>query len=265
PGQWWLSGCWSGSEGFVSTRVQGAETQKGHYPRPVKGEDSGELQWICQSVLPTLSPSFRDARLRASFYPYIVLTRSIRRRNAEGVIRVSDHCRRAPGLVLEAIAIVLGCKILRRRPARQIVHVYEQFRRDPAVQEQVEDRRRQRGRKRMNSARGRHHDLAAIYRSLNQQYFGRRIEISNVGWGLRASWRRLGHYDSVHQTITVSPVLDSPRVPQSVLAFLIYHEMLHAIFEDSGGSGRKRHHPPEFRRAERAYPAYSAAKKFLDR
>ena len=249
----------------MSTRAQGARTQKERYPRPVEGEDAGELQWICRSVLPTLSPRFRDVGISASFYPYIGLTHTIRGRNDEWVVRVSDHCRRAPGLVLEAIAVILGCKVLRRRPARQIVDIYEQFRRDPAVQEEVAGRRRGRGKKRINSVAGRHHDLAAIYCSLNERYFGRRVEIGRVGWGLRASWRRLGHYDCLHQTITVSPVLDSPSVPQSVLAYLIYHEMLHAVFEDTGGSGRKRHHPPEFRRAERAYPGYSTAKKFLDR
>jgi hypothetical protein len=212
-----------------------------------------------------MSASFRDAGIIASFYPYIGLTHTIRRRKGDWVIRISDHCRLASGLVLEAIAIILGCKILRRRPPSRMLDVYDQFCRNPAVQARVQDRRRRRGQKRINAVEGRHHDLAAIYRSLNEQYFGRRVEIGKVGWGLRASWRRLGHYDPVHQTITVSPVLDSPRVPQSVLGYLVYHEMLHAVFEDTAGPGRKRHHPPEFRRAERAFPTYDSARKFLDR
>jgi hypothetical protein len=249
----------------VSTRAQGARTQEEGRPRLGAGDASFELEWICRSVLLSMSPSFRDARIVASFYPYIGLTHTIRRRDGDWVIRVSDHCRRAPGLVLEAIAIILGCKILRRRPPSRMLDVYDQFCRNPAVRAQVQGRRRLRGQKRINSVEGRHHDLAAIYRSLNEQYFGKRVEIGTVGWGLRASWRRLGHYDPLHQTITVSPVLDSPRVPQSVLAYLVYHEMLHAVFEDSVSPGRKRHHPPEFRRAERAYPTYDSARKFLDR
>jgi hypothetical protein len=212
-----------------------------------------------------MSPSFRDARIIASFYPYIGLTHTIRRRNGDWVVRVSDHCRFATGLVLEAIAIILGCKVLRRHPPSRMVDVYEQFCRNPAVQARVQSRRRLRGQKRINAVEWRHHDLAAIYRNLNEKYFGRQVEIGKVGWGLRASWRRLGHYDPLHQTITVSPVLDSPRVPQSVLAYLVYHEMLHAVFEDTAGPGRKRHHPPEFRRAERAYPIYHSARKFLKR
>jgi hypothetical protein len=249
----------------VSTRVQGARIQKEASSGPVAGHDCIELEWICRSVLPSMSPSFRHARIVASFYPYIGLTHTIRRRKGDWVIRISDHCRLASGLVLEAIAIILGCKILRRRPPSRMVDLYDQFRRNSVVQARVQARRRLRGQKRINAVEGRHHDLAAIYRSLNEQYFGRRVEIGKVGWGLRASWRRLGHYDPVHHTITVSPVLDSPRVPQSVVAYLVYHEMLHAVFEDTAGPGRKRHHPPEFRRAERAYPTYGSARKFLDR
>jgi hypothetical protein len=249
----------------VRTRVQGAKIPNDGRPRPVARNDSIELEWIFRSVLRSMSPSFRDGRIVASFYPYIGLSHTIRRRKGDWIIRVSDHCRLAPGLVLEAIAFILGCKILRRRPPSRMLEAYNQFCRDPAVQARVQGRRRLRGRKRIDAVEGRHHDLAAIYHSLNEQYFGRQVEIGKVGWGLRASWRRLGHYDPLHQTITVSPVLDSPRVPRSVLAYLVYHEMLHAVFEDTAGPGRKRHHPPEFRRAERAYPTYESARKFLDR
>jgi hypothetical protein len=165
----------------VSTRAPEAKTPGEDYSRAVNGGESGELQWIFHSVLPTLSPSFRDVRIRASFYPYIGLTHTIRRRKGEWVIRVSDHCRRAPGLVLDAIAVMLGCKILRRPPASHMLDLYQQFCRDPAVQEEVEGRRRRRGQKRMKSAAGRHHDLGAIYRNLNQQYFG--TGLKSAKWG----------------------------------------------------------------------------------
>ena len=83
-----------------------------------------------------------------------------------------------------------------------------------------------------------------------------------LGWGLRRAWSRLGHYDPLHQTITISPVLDTPRVPRSVLAFVVYHEMLHALLDEVPGRNRG-FHPPEFRRAERAFPGYREARRFL--
>ena len=75
--------------------------------------------------------------------------------------------------------------------------------------------------------------------------------------------RVLGHYDPIHHTITLSPVLDSPRVPEFVVRYIVYHEMLHAVFEDIPSRGFRKHHPPEFRRAEAAYPDFARSKKFL--
>ena len=45
------------------------------------------------------------------------------------------------------------------------------------------------------------------------------------------------------------------------MRFIIYHEMLHAVFGESPGP--RKHHPPQFRRAERAYPDFERATKFI--
>jgi Zn-dependent peptidase ImmA (M78 family) len=52
-------------------------------------------------------------------------------------------------------------------------------------------------------------------------------------------------------------------VPEFVVRFIVYHEMLHAIFGEKSSTPSRRHHPPEFQRAEKAYPDYDRAKKFL--
>ena len=73
----------------------------------------------------------------------------------------------------------------------------------------------------------------------------------------------MGHYDPAHHTITLSPVLDAPRVPEFVVRYIVYHEMLHALFESDFARRRKRHHSAEFRRAEKSFPDFAKAKKFL--
>ena len=112
---------------------------------------------------------------------------------------------------------------------------------------------------------GRHHSLTDIFRQVNELYFGDQVEIRKIGWSARRSWGRLGHYDPVHNTITISPVLDSPKVPRSVVAFIVYHELLHTLFEGRTAAGGRRHHPPEFRRAEKSHPDYRYAARFLSR
>jgi hypothetical protein len=102
-----------------------------------------------------------------------------------------------------------------------------------------------------------------MFRELNERYFNNQVQVRDLGWGQRRGWSRLGHYDPLHQTITVSPVLDSPRVPQSAVAFILYHEMLHSLFNGPVVTGKRNHHPPEFQRAEHAFPGYVEARSFL--
>jgi len=224
-----------------------------------------ELEWICRATLQASFPSFRGLEIKAIFYPYIGLTHTIRRRKGGWLLRISDHCAHAPRVVLEAIALLLACKVLRRTPPAQMVRVYDRFRKDPEIEWAVDWRRRHRGRKVFREDGDKHHDLTDVYRELNQRHFNGQIDIRQLGWSQRRSWGRLGHYDPVHHTITISPVLDSPRVPRAVLAYIVYHEMLHTLFDARGSSGRKRHHPPEFRRAERGYPGYQEARRFLNK
>jgi hypothetical protein len=219
---------------------------------------SAELQWICRSALHALSPTFRDVELDACFFHYIGLTHTIRRKGKKWVIRISDHCKLAPAQVIESIIAILGHKVLRKKPPRRSLEIYDGFRKIPSIESAVQRRRLLKGRKHFASETGKHHSPGAIYRELNSSHFDNQIEIQKIGWGRRNSWSRLGHYDPLHQTITLSPVLDSLRVPDFVVRCLVYHEMLHAVFQD-----KHRHHPPEFRRAERAYPDFARTKKFL--
>jgi hypothetical protein len=228
-----------------------------------RNQIDSELQWICTAVLRAHFEQFRHAEIRAQYYPYIGLTHTIRRRGSIWIIRVSDHCRSAPRAVLESIVLMLAYKILRRRVPSETARIYEQYRKSDPVREGVHARRLRHGRKMIGNSEGKHHSLKEIFRNLNARYFGDHIEIQKIGWGPRLGWVRLGHYDPVHHTITISPVLDSARVPVSALAFVVYHEMLHAVFDDSPVTHRLRHHTPSFRRAERGYEGYSAAQKFL--
>jgi hypothetical protein len=223
-----------------------------------------ELTEICRSALLSYSGSFRGRDISAEFYPYIGMTHTIRRRGSAWLIRISDHCRAASREVLEAIVILLACKIERRKIPSHVAEIYARFRHSPEVAANVAVRRRARGRKQIDSASGRWHSLVQIYRDLNNGYFNNQVEIRKLGWGARRSWRRLGHYDPVHHTITISPVLDSPRVPASVMAYLLYHEMLHTLFPGDCTSRRERHHPREFKAAERAFPGFESSRGFLD-
>ena len=226
-------------------------------------ESLAVLQDLSRSTLKNAFPVFQKGNIDAFFYPYIGMRHTIRRKGESWVVRISDHCRNAPKPVLEAILIILACKVMRKKPDPEFVRAYEHYRRDPSVVNAVRKRRLQKGRKLIAGNAGTYHSLHQIYRDLNRRYFNDQIEIERIGWGIRQSRTRLGHYDPAHNTITLSPILDSPSIPKYVLGYIVYHEMLHSVFENSSARSAHRHHPPELRRAERAYPDFDKAKEFL--
>jgi len=225
--------------------------------------EDNNLQWICRSVMRDVFPEFSNQNIDARFYSYIGLTQTIRRKGSSWIVRISDHCCRAPSPVLEAIITILASKLLHRRPPKKSLQIYEHFRKEPQIVDAVNERRLHKGRKNFSGHVGKHHSLAELYREVNRSYFNDQIEIRKIGWGQRRSWARLGHYDPVHHTIMLSPILDSPEVPKFALSFIVYHEMLHAIFEGAPCHDIHKHHPPEFRRTEKAHPDFARAKKFL--
>jgi len=224
---------------------------------------SEKLQWFCCSVLQTAFSTFRDVEIDAHFYPYVGLTHTLRRKKNGWVLRISNHCRCSPSYVLESIVLILAYKVMGKKPPRKYVNTYELFRKDPDIEAAVRNRRLRKGRKQFSDKAGNHHSLRNIYSELNERYFNNQIEINRIGWGLRKSWDRLGHYDPIHHTITLSPALDSPDVPPYIVRYIVYHEMLHAVFGEMPVGGSRRHHPREYVQTERAYPDYAKAKKFL--
>lgn len=109
---------------------------------------------------------------------------------------------------------------------------------------------------------GRHHDLLKIYDALNSEYFSNRVHCG-VTWGQAArsgSGRiTLGSYQARTRTIRINPALDRARVPRYFVAYVLYHEMLHADLGVREENGRRVVHPPEFRKREKLFTDYQRA------
>jgi hypothetical protein len=112
------------------------------------------------------------------------------------------------------------------------------------------------------TTRGRVFDLAAIRNEINRRYFGGRLTC-RIGWGRRPARRprfarsrtiRYGCYVKAHNLVRINPILDDPRVPPEFVAYIVFHEMLHAVAPSEGPGGRRRHHHATFRDLERRYP-----------
>lgn len=120
---------------------------------------------------------------------------------------------------------------------------------------------------------GRAHDLRELYAALNREYFADSVEAA-ITWGRNPTSRRrrrggfsirLGSYQATDRLIRVHPALDRRDVPRYVVESVVYHEMLHAAMPATLSRGRRRLHPPEFRRRERLYHHFTAAEAWLEK
>jgi predicted SprT family Zn-dependent metalloprotease len=108
--------------------------------------------------------------------------------------------------------------------------------------------------------RGRFHDLAELYEEINKEYFGGAVTAA-ITWGSRSPRcavrkRTVGSYSERSNTIRINPVLDRKTVPRSYVAFIVYHEMLHASLGIFLRGKRRSVHSREFRRGEKLFKEY---------
>lgn len=111
--------------------------------------------------------------------------------------------------------------------------------------------------------RGRVYDLREFYQELNKEYFGGMIN-AVITWGSSNSRdlvrkRTLGSYSERSHTIRINPVLDKKTVPRHVIAFVVYHEMLHAAVGVARQGRRRIVHSREFKTRERLFKDYEKA------
>jgi predicted metal-dependent hydrolase len=82
-------------------------------------------------------------------------------------------------------------------------------------------------------------------------------------WSREHARNRLGHYDPAHNAIVISRVFDHPRVPEFVVEYIVYHEMLHLRHPVKVRGSRRCVHSAEFQADEKLFPRLTEAQKFL--
>ncbi len=117
------------------------------------------------------------------------------------------------------------------------------------------------------SSKGDTYDLEAIYEQIKAEYFAPDYEAS-IGWSdkSRSGRRRsitFGTYDRQRRQIRINKSLDRPKVPLYFVEFVVYHEMLHAIYlPKTDALGRTKIHTAEFRAKEKEFAHFAKAKEW---
>lgn len=111
---------------------------------------------------------------------------------------------------------------------------------------------------------GNHFDLNALYHEVNKTYFDDALQLAITWFGAHEAKNRskisLGLFSAPSQLIKIHRILDQKTTPHYVLAFIIYHEMLHSVVKPCASEkGSTRIHHTEFKKREQQFANYAQA------
>ena len=201
--------------------------------------------------------------MHVRFRRFTSLNTTIRLREGQIYVGLSDLLEGAPEAVHRAIAHILLAKLYRKPISAAHNLRYKRFASSAAVTRQTELIRHARGSKRYLGPEGRFYNLEEVFDSLNMRFFGGLLGRPELTWSEHMAKRSLGHYDAAHNTIVVSRVFDRPSSPRYAIEYLLYHEMLHLKHPVKSRNGRRCVHPPAFQADEKLFPFLDLAKAYL--
>jgi predicted metal-dependent hydrolase len=225
---------------------------------------------VGEQVVQIFHETYRELRPRApipelaiEFFCFANINNTIRLRDGRLLVRLSDLLEGAPDGVLRAIAHILLAKMYRRPIEREHAARYRRYVSSRPIVQKAHLVRQLRGRKRIETARGRTYDLEAIFDDLNKRLFYGLLARPQMTWSRDDARHSLGHYDPAHNAIVISRVFDSPQVPRCAVEYIVYHEMLHLKHPVKLRGSRRCVHSAEFQAEEKLFPQLEEARRFL--
>jgi hypothetical protein len=205
---------------------------------------TSKLSHLFEQAYRELRPRTPLPEFEVRFYRFANINCTIRLRQGRIFVRLSDLLEGAPEPVLYAILHILIAKLHRKPVDAAHAARYRKYTGSHAMAQKSQLIRQLRGRKRIEGPKGSHYDLDQIFDDLNFRFFH----------GLMA-----------HNTIVVSRIFDSARVPLYAIEYLVYHEMLHMRHPVKLRGSRRVVHPAAFRQEEKLFPHFKEAQEFLKR
>lgn len=220
---------------------------------------------IFSRVFSEWKPRTRVPAVRVNFCKFANANSFIRWDEAGLEVRVTDVLQGAPAPILEALANILISKLIRRPVPKIHSERYRRYLNRKEMRRSLQLVKQTRGRKFVSGPQGTHYNLEQLFEDLNVRYFAGLMARPLLGWSRRPSRTMLGHYDPSHNAIIVSRFLDRSIVPPFVVEYVLFHEMLHLRFPVQHRGARRCVHTPDFKAAEKEFPAIQQAKDLLRR
>jgi predicted metal-dependent hydrolase len=226
---------------------------------------SGNFVQIFQEEYRAVRPRAPMPPISVRFRRFTSLNTTIRLREGQIKVNLSDLLEGAPESVIRAIAHILIAKLYKKPIDASHNMRYKRFASSAAVTRQTEIIRHARGTKRYFGPEGRYYNLEEVFDSLNARFFGGMLGRPELTWSENHAKRSLGHYDAAHNTIVVSRVFDRPSSPRYAIEYLLYHEMLHLKHPVRMNGTRRCVHSAAFKAEEARFPQLAEAMAFIKR
>ncbi len=113
------------------------------------------------------------------------------------------------------------------------------------------------------NAQGTCYNLDELFDQVNREYFASSLVKPRLIWSRIKTYRKFGHYEPARDRVIMSSTLDDASIPEFVVEFVLYHELLHKYYDATWVNGRRMVHTPAFRRHERKFKLYKEASGWI--
>lgn len=207
----------------------------------------------------------KEGRFVITFYPYTTIKHTIRKRRNIFYVRLSDLVQNENEEIINAIAFILISKIEKLQCPREQYELYKNYTCKKEVVDNRKAIRKIRAKEILPNPIGIFYDLRISFNRVNAEYFKGELKNIKLKWTKRKIKSQLGYYDIDLDAIVINKVLDDRRIPQFVLDFVMYHELLHVKIRSDYKKFNEKVHTKEFKIAERKFRFYEQSKVWIDR
>lgn len=114
-----------------------------------------------------------------------------------------------------------------------------------------------------DTGKGKYYDLDQLFEKINVEYFGGEMIKPRLFWNDSLTTRKFGHYEPARNRVVISQTLDDSRLPEFVVEYVLYHELLHKFHGVKWVNGKPMVHTPEFRLDEKKFKFYHQGEAYL--
>ncbi|MGH1365689.1 MAG: hypothetical protein ACRBF0_19155 [Calditrichia bacterium] len=107
--------------------------------------------------------------------------------------------------------------------------------------------------------------LKESFDRVNNAYFAGEMERPKLTWNRTLTQSKFGHYQPSRDLVMLSISLDRQQVPEYVVDFVMYHELLHKKHGVQLVNGRRFAHTPLFRKDEKRFKNYRQSMQWLQK